>query len=257
MNVKNFLSLFVVLQLIVMPVVAVQAAPKDNLTAEEQAELEANAAEAKVQAQETAAEVAEKLGLEFTDLQAKLIAALDKADEAIDEAIDAINASVYMSSETKVELTDGLKTLQGKLLDYRAQANTATSMEELQAINAEVVATLKANKTVIIEAMKESMLVIAEQVSQSMEKIKIKAEAALKILDVECDSEAFAQIEALVTELETTNASLKAAIEADDVATAKVEAKAGISISVDLAASFALLVKDCQAEIEAQAEVNL
>ena len=36
MNVKNFLSLFVVLQLIVMPVVAVQAAPKDNLTAEEQ-----------------------------------------------------------------------------------------------------------------------------------------------------------------------------------------------------------------------------
>ena len=257
MNLKNLLSLFVVLQLIVMPVIAVQAAPKDNLTAEEQAELEANAAEAKTQAQETAAEVAEKMGLEYADLQVKMVAALDKSTDAIDQAIDTINASVYISSETKVELTDGLKTLQGKLLEYRTQVNNADTIEELQALNAEIVALLKANKTVIAEAMKESMLVIAEQVSQSMEKIKIKAEAALRTLDVECDSESFAEIDALVTQLETTNASLEAAIAANDVATAKVEAKAGISISVDLAASFAGLVADCQEEIEAQAEVNL
>ncbi len=257
MNVKNFLSLFVVLQLIVMPVMAVQAAPKDNLTAEEQAELEAKVAEDKEQAQETAAEVAKKMEIEFVDVQVKLIAVLDKSVDAIEKAIDAINASVYMSSETKVELTDGLKTLEGKLLEYRTQANNATSIEELQAINAEVVALLKANKTVILEAMKESMLVIATQVSQSIEKIKIKAEAALRMLDVECDSESFAEIETLVAQLETTNASLKVAIEAEDVATAKVQAKAAISISVDLAASFAGLVTDCQEEIEAQAEVNL
>ncbi|HAU66133.1 MAG: hypothetical protein UT30_C0002G0045 [Candidatus Uhrbacteria bacterium GW2011_GWF2_39_13] len=257
MNVKNLLSLFVVLQLIVMPVFAVQAAPKDNLTAEEQAELEAKAAESKAQAQETAAEVAEKLGLEFADLQVKLIAGLDKSVEAIDNAIDTINASVYMSSETKVELTDGLKTLQGKLLDYRRQVNNADTMEELQAMNTEVIALLKANKTVIIDAIKESMLVITEQVSQSVEKIKIKAEAALKALDVECDSESFAEIEKLVAELETTNASLKVAIEAEDVATAKTQARAAISLSVNLAASFAVLVDDCEEEIQAQAEINL
>jgi hypothetical protein len=99
------------------------------------------------------------------------------------------------------------------------------------------------------------MLVIAEQVSQTMEKIKIRAEYALSILDVECDSESFAEIETLVAQLETTNAALKVAIEADDVATAKIEAKAAISISVDLAASFAGLVADCNEEIQEQAEL--
>lgn len=257
MNLKNLFSLFVVLQLIVMPVVAVQAAPKDNLTEEEQAELEAkkteaeaNLSEGKDQAQETAAQVAEELGLEFTDLQDKLITAIDKAVSAVDKAISTINASAYMSSETQAELTDALNTVEAKLLDYRTAANNAASAEELQAINEEVVVLLKENKTVIMEAMKESVLVIAEQASQSLEKIKIKAEAALTMLDVECDSEAFASIEALVAQMESINYTLQVAIEGGDTSTAKSAINAAISVSVDLAKSFAQLVTECQEEIE-------
>ncbi|MBI2473951.1 hypothetical protein HYV70_05370 [Candidatus Uhrbacteria bacterium] len=264
MNVKNLFSLFVVLQLIVMPVVAVQAAPKDNLTEEEQAELEAkkteaeaNLSETKEQAQEKGAEIAEELGLEFTDLQDKLVNAIDKAINVVDQAIAAIDGSAYMSSETKTELTDALNNLEGKLLDYRTAVNNATTIEELQAINTEVIQLLKDNKDVIIEAVQQSMLVIAEQVSQTIEKIEIRAEYALSILDVECDSDSFAEIETLVAELETTNASLKTSIEAGDVETAKTQAKAAISISGDLAASFAGLVADCKEEIETQAAVNL
>ena len=257
MNMKHLLSLFVVLQLIVMPVVVVQAAPKDNLTEEEQAELEVKKAEAeanlsagKEQAQETAAQVAEELGLEFTDLQDKLITAIDKAVNALDQAIAAINGSAYMSSETKAELTDALNTVEAKLLDYRTAANNATSAEELQAINAEVVQLLKDNKDVIVQALQESIVVIAEQVSQSVEKIKIKAEAALLMLDVECDSEAFAEIESLVADLEMFNTTLKVAIEANDTSTMKSALNAVISTSVDLAKSFAQLITECQEEIE-------
>lgn len=264
MNVKNFLSLFVVLQLLILPIAAVQAAPKDNLTEEEQAELEvkkteaeANAVETREQVQQKTVEVAEELGLEFTDLQDKLITAIDKAVDIVDQAINVITSSEYMSKETKTELTDALNTLEAKLLDYRTAVNNATTIEELQTINEEVVQLLKDNKDVIIAAVQESMLVIAEQVSQTIEKIKIRVEYALQILDVECDSDAFAEIESLVVQLETTNTALKAAIEADDVETAKTQAKAAISTAVDLAASFAKLVGDCQEEIETQADTAL
>ena len=251
MNVKNILSLLVLLQMIALPVMNVQAAP--TLTAEQQAELEVKKAEAEesaAAAKDTAVEVAKEQGIEFSDLQDKLVAALDKAASAIDQAIVAINASSYLSKETKVELTDGLTALEGKLLDYRTKVNNASTLEELETINKEVVSLLKANKTVIGTAMKESGLVIAEQVSQSIEKMKIKAEKALQVLDVECDSAAFAQIETLVTQLETTNASLKVAIKAKDLETAKVQAKAAIKLSSDLAKVFSTLVTDCQDEIE-------
>ena len=256
-NIKSFLSLMVLAQLLFVPVFSLQAAPKDNLTEEEQAELDAkkaeaevNAGEAKTQARETGEEVAEELGLEFSELQDKLITMIDKAVDAVENAQNAISGLYYMSDETKTEVNDTLMTLEAALLDYRTAVNNATTIEELYAINDEVIQLLKDNKEVIAEAIKESALIIAEQVEKTLEKIQIRLESMLATLAVDCDSEAVDELQTELDALDVLIEDLKVAIEAEDQETAEALVKEAVDMVPDLITSATQTLTECQEDIE-------
>ena len=247
----------VLAQLLFVPVFSLQAAPKDNLTEEEQAELDAkkaeaevNAGEAKTQARETGEEVAEELGLEFSELQDKLITMIDKAVDAVENAQNAISGLYYMSDETKTEVNDTLMTLEAALLDYRTAVNNATTIEELYAINDEVIQLLKDNKEVIAEAIKESALIIAEQVEKTLEKIQIRLESMLATLAVDCDSEAVDELQTELDALDVLIEDLKVAIEAEDQETAEALVKEAVDMVPDLITSATQTLTECQEDIE-------
>ena len=244
-------------QLLFIPIFSLQAAPKDNLTEEEQAELEAkkaeaeaNAAETKTQARETGEEVAQELGIEFSELQEKLISMIDKAIDAVENAQNTINSLYYMSDETKTEVNDALMALEAALLDYRTAVNNATTIEELYAINDKVIELLKENKEVIAEAVKESALIIAKQVEKTLEKIEIRLEAMLAILAVDCDSEAVEELQTELDALDVLIEDLKVAIEAEDQETAEALVKEAMELVPDLIASTTQTLTECEEEIQ-------
>jgi hypothetical protein len=256
---KIFLSLIMAFSFLVLPIGQINAAVKDNLTEEQKAELDAKSQEAQAQADEAktkaweaGTEAAKEAGLEFVDFQTAVLKVLDLAIARVEKAEGTIESLYYMSDVTKDEITDGLGALKGELLSYKTQVNNADTVEEVKAINAKVVQTLKDSTSVIVEAIRESSMVIYEEVQKTVEKLKIKADAILATLSVDCTegSDDIAALQTQLTSLETVNDNLKAAIEDQDKENAKKYAQEAMNMVPGVVKSLNSVLDTCSQYIE-------
>ncbi|HBP00540.1 MAG: hypothetical protein UU48_C0004G0005 [Candidatus Uhrbacteria bacterium GW2011_GWF2_41_16] len=247
---KNFIHIFALLSLLVLPFAQVQAAitKPSEMTEEEKAELQAEAEAAK----DTAIQKAEELGVTFTQYQEKLVQILELAIDKLDTAEETIEGNEYISDVTEDEILDALSALEGKLQTYKTQTNNADSMDDLEGINKQIVADLKANKDAIKTAIQESVLVVAAEAEKRAEQIKIKVESILELLKISCPDEK-TTIESIESQLEDLNAlaaDLKIAVDDEDVEEAKSLMKQMADVAPNLVKEVKEVVDACEEQIE-------
>lgn len=161
---------------------------------------------------------------DFATMQQKTLALVDASVNRLNAAEASIQNNSQISSSAKTTTLDSLNKVETALLAYRAEVMAATTIEELKAINQEIVQYLIANKDVIKANAKIAIADIGQSASAKAAEIAAMAEQMLKVLKVTCPSQAstISAVEQQVVELNANAVALKSAAAAKDSATIKL-----------------------------------
>lgn len=253
---KNILSAFALFSLLAIPSLQAQAAISDNLTDEQKAELETKSEEAQIKADEakdkaweSGKSLAEEQEITFEQFQSQVLKIVSLAIDRVNAAKNSINNNYYLSEDTKSELTDGLTALSGILSTYYTNVNNASSVEEIRALNENLIVTLKENTDVIVAAIQDSVLEVMAEILQAMEELQDAVNTALTKLANDCESAEteISELETLLGQLQGLEQDLKTAIEEEDVEAAKTAAKAALELSPEIAKQLKEVVNLCEA----------
>ena len=176
-------------------------------------------------------------GLDFDTLKQAIITGIDNSINRLNEIESKIENNPKVSDTAKESIIDALNTVENDLLLYKAEVEQATTLEELRAVNQEIIQYLIDNKDVIRENIKEAIIDIAEEVVEKTEEFKEKVEQLLKILKVTCPSEreTITELETQLQQLDSELDDLKQAIQSKDTVTIKQEIQKINQLSKDIA----------------------
>ena len=166
-----------------------------------------------------------QLDVDFEQLSQKIITAIDKTIEKINSVESKVINNPDVSEETKASISSSLDEIENILLSYKSKVEAATTLEELQAINQEIISYLKANKDVFKENIQKAIIDLAEKAAENADEFKAAVEKMLATLKVTCPSEkeTIAALEAELQQLEEKTAVLRQAIQSQDTQTMKQE----------------------------------
>ncbi|GEM_PF-1916987 len=160
---------------------------------------------------------------DFTITQQKILALIDASVNRLNAAETNIQNNTQISSSAKTTTLNSLNSIESALLAYRTKVLAATTIEELQAINQEILQYLITNKDVIKANAKIAIADIAQSASAKASEIAAKAEQMIKVLYVTCPSQksALDSLTQQTVQLKANAAALKSAATAKDSAAVK------------------------------------
>ena len=164
----------------------------------------------------------------FATLQKTILSVIDASVARLNNAESKISSNTQISPETKEETLAALNSVEAALLSYRSKVSAATTTEELQAINQQIIQYLKDNKDVIRANVSAAILDISAQAAAKAIQFLEDAEQLLNALKITCPSQK-ATIDALQKQIEQLSADIEQLnnyIQAKNVTGAKQEMKA-------------------------------
>ncbi|OHA04741.1 MAG: hypothetical protein A2934_01785 [Candidatus Sungbacteria bacterium RIFCSPLOWO2_01_FULL_47_10] len=164
-------------------------------------------------------------GVQFDTLKQTTLTVVDAALKKLNAAEALVQSNPNISDEVKTDVITLFNDVENALLGYKADVEQTTTLEELKAVNQEIVAYLSANKDVFKESFKKIKADIAQNAKIKAEEFKQKVEQIIVILKVTCPQEkdAIAEVEQQLSELQTHITALNAAIHAKDTVAMKKE----------------------------------
>mgnify|MGYP001613830871 CR=1 FL=1 len=164
----------------------------------------------------------------FATLQKTILSVIDASVARLNNAESKISSNTQISPETKEETLAALNSVEAALLSYRSKVSAATTTEELQAINQQIIQYLKDNKDVIRANVSAAILDISAQAAAKAIQFLEDAEQLLNALKITCPSQK-ATIDTLQKQIEQLSADIEQLnnyIQAKNVTGAKQEMKA-------------------------------
>ena len=147
-----------------------------------------------------------------------IINLVSKSLARLEDVTLKIAGNTQLDEETKNRIINDLNEITKKLEGYLTVVEAAESLEELQALNQEILNYLKDNKDAIREAIKEALVKLGEEAAKMAEELMEKVEQILKFFKLSCPEErgTIVQVESLLVEMENELAVLNDAIERRD-----------------------------------------
>lgn len=163
--------------------------------------------------------------LTFEQRQASLLSRIDNVLGKLDNAQNNIAGNTKVDDATKQSILNALNNVEAALLSYKSEVEQASTLDELQALNQEVLQYLLDNKDVIKKNIGSAITNIANQAIQKAEEFKEAFEKLLPVLKAVCPSEAdtITELEAQLAQLESEIATLASLIQTKDAAAIKQE----------------------------------
>ena len=132
----------------------------------------------------------DKINQNYDAFKAALLKRIDRAISMIDKTSQKISGNTKIADASKEVTLSSLANAKKGLESYRAKAEKSTSLDELKAINQEMIKYLKDNKDLIKKNVQNTLSVIGEEVSKKAEEYKKKLMLTLETLKKTCPSEA-------------------------------------------------------------------
>jgi len=191
--------------------------------------------------------LAANAAVNYTALKQTITVGLDACISLINSVESKIVNNSQVSQETKQSVSQSLNQLESALSSYKNQVQSAATLQDLQAINQQIINYLKTNSSVIKDSIKTAIVDMGEKAVESAEGLKQKAEQALNVLKVACPSEktTISTLENQLVQLEAEINLLKQALSSKNAATIKQEMQKITNLSKSVAVNLKQLESVC------------
>lgn len=160
----------------------------------------------------------ENFTFDFNVFKGRILKGLDRLINGLNILTERINSNPRVDPATKEIVLAELNKIEEGLINYKVQIEQAENLDELQAINQEIIKYLIDNKEVIKENLIQVIVSIGEQARETAEELQKKINTILNTMKLICPEEA-AAIKALQNQLDELNsliASLASALQTKD-----------------------------------------
>lgn len=184
---------------------------------------------------------------DFDKVKTTVLAVLDTAIQKIDEVKAKIQNNTKADSQVKQTAIQTLDRIRTGLVNYKSRVDGAKTIDELRALNKEIVAYIVENKDAIKESIRQTIVNIGEKAASKSEELRKKLDTLLATMKVLCPSEksTIETLEQQLTELRTEIDALKAALKSKDATTIKkVLSDLGV-LSQKIAANVGTISSEC------------
>lgn len=191
--------------------------------------------------------VSANAALNYSVLKQVITAGLDACVSLINSVESKIADNPQISPETRDSVSQSLIQLTNALLSYKSQVQSAATLQDLQAVNQQIINYLKANSNMIKDSIKQAIVDMGQKAVESAEELKQKAEQALNLLKVTCPSEksTISVLENQLLQMEAEINMLKQALASKNTATIKQEMQKITNLSKDIVANLKQLDAAC------------
>ncbi len=127
------------------------------------------------------------LNANFDAYQEALLKALDAVILKLDKLEDQITSNEFIDDETQRSAQESISDITSALTDYRAQIEDATTAEEIQAINKEMIQYIKDHKDEILATVSQATYSMAYYTLDAAQVYIAYANSVLEIYEKTCD----------------------------------------------------------------------
>lgn len=194
--------------------------------------------------------------VDYEEVQAAILQGVSAAQAKLSDVCGAVKAAATspgsaINKETAAYILDACDKIKGALADYAAKVELAKSYEDLDALRAETKTLLQENSDELKAAFEQTAMAIMENAADTLEELKDQVDEALDALRVVCPDETATidSLESQLVTLEATITELNAALEAEDMDTAKSTLKSGVSLAKDIADDVQTLSSSCDLDV--------
>lgn len=190
---------------------------------------------------------AQESDVNFDRLKETVLRLIDNSINRLNNVENAISGHPKIDEETKQNIINAFNTAEEKLLSYKEDVEAAQSIDEIRAVNQEVIQYLRDNKDLIRENVKKALINLGEKFVEKAEELKEKIEVAIRVLKKTCPGEAdtINEVENQLAELEQNIINLKDAVTAKDKTKIKQEVKAIKSLSKSILENLKVIEDKC------------
>lgn len=183
----------------------------------------------------------------FDAIKTASLKLIDTAVAKLNQAEEKVSGNTNIDATTKQNALNSLNKVEDGLLRYKAQLEKATTAEEVQAINQQVIKYLKDNKDVIKQNIQTVIESTAAKVLAKAEELKKQLELILNTLRLTCPSEkeTIATLENQLKQLNSEIASLKSSLAAKNTTAIKQDIKDITALSQQIIPNVQKIGQNC------------
>ncbi|MBI2463517.1 hypothetical protein HYV57_01010 [Candidatus Peregrinibacteria bacterium] len=184
---------------------------------------------------------------DFDKVKATVLAVLDTAIQKIDSVKGTIENNTKLDAAVKQTATQTLDRIRTSLVNYKSRVDGAKTIDELRALNKEIVAYIVENKDAIKESIRQTIVNIGEKAATKAEELRKKLDTLLATLKVLCPSEktTIETLENQLAELRTEIDTLKTALKSKDATAIKKDLADLGALSQKIAANVDTISSAC------------